>query len=45
MFPRLMLKRIQRGKIGEIFFLREVPPRLGQEILTVFGMLISPEEK
>ena len=37
--------RIQRGKIGEIFFVREVLPRLRQEIPTVFGMLISPQEE
>jgi hypothetical protein len=37
--------RIQRGKIEEIFFAREVSPRLRQEIPTVFGKLISPEGK
>jgi len=37
--------RIQRGKIGEIFFVREGPPRLSQGISTVFGMLISLQEK
>ena len=41
----LVLMRIKRGKVGEIFFVREVPPRLRQEMPTVFGMLISPSWK
>jgi uncharacterized membrane protein YgcG len=41
----LLLMRIQRGKIGEFFFVIEVAPRLRQEISTVFGMLIFPHEK
>jgi hypothetical protein len=41
----LILLRFQEGKIGEIFIVREVPPRIRQEIPTVFGMLISPSGK
>jgi hypothetical protein len=40
-----MLMRIQGGKIGEIFFVREVSPGLKQGIPTVFGILIYPKEK